>query len=178
MHLAVLALEAKILTNDNVTQRILSLVQSPLLQGAALKTLLQYFNTLVKIYPAKYKETARALTQQRIYRYIQEFYKRMIHTFFSGEAEDRNEIHNIAKCLAELTFSWANSDQTRIEPVLEQMLKDSEHSEHEKVKQFSLLTLGELGRRVSLGPKVVQQQISQFKVKIQPNPTIFERGHF
>ena len=69
MHLAVLALEAKILTNDNVTQRILSLVQSPLLQGAALKTLLQYFNTLVKIYPAKYKETARALTQQRIYRY-------------------------------------------------------------------------------------------------------------
>ena len=89
----------------------------------------------------------------------------MTHTFFSGEAEDRNEIHNIAKCLAELTFSWANSDQTRIEPVLEQMLKDSEHSEHEKVKQFSLLTLGELGRRVSLGPKVVQQQISQFKVK-------------
>ena len=85
--------------------------------------------------------------------------------FFSGEAEDRNEIHNIAKCLAELTFSWANSDQTRIEPVLEQMLKDSEHSEHEKVKQFSLLTLGELGRRVSLGPKVVQQQISQFKVR-------------
>jgi len=150
MHLAVLALEAKILTNDNVTQRILSLVQSPLLQGAALKTLLQYFNTLVKIYPAKYKETARALTQQRIY---------------SGEAEDRNEIHNIAKCLAELTFSWANSDQTRIEPVLEQMLKDSEHSEHEKVKQFSLLTLGELGRRVSLGPKVVQQQISQFKTQ-------------
>ena len=70
MHLAVLALEAKILTNDNVTQRILSLVQSPLLQGAALKTLLQYFNTLVKIYPAKYKETARALTQQRIYRYF------------------------------------------------------------------------------------------------------------
>ena len=100
----------------------------------------------------------------------------MTHTFFSGEAEDRNEIHNIAKCLAELTFSWANSDQTRIEPVLEQMLKDSEHSEHEKVKQFSLLTLGELGRRVSLGPKVVQQQISQFKVKIQPNPTILSEA--
>ena len=96
--------------------------------------------------------------------------------FFSGEAEDRNEIHNIAKCLAELTFSWANSDQTRIEPVLEQMLKDSEHSEHEKVKQFSLLTLGELGRRVSLGPKVVQQQISQFKVRLMDPRTAWDRS--
>ena len=74
-----------------------------------------------------------------------------------------------------MTFSWANSDQTRIEPVLEQMLKDSEHSEHEKVKQFSLLTLGELGRRVSLGPKVVQQQISQFKVRFIYPRTAWDR---
>lgn len=150
MQVAVLALEAKILTNIKVSEKILSLVQSPLLQGAALKTLLKYLNTLVKIYPEKYKDTARALTQKRIYK---------------GEAEDRNEIHNIAKCLAELTFSWANTDQSRIEPVLEQMLQDSEHSDLEKVKQFSLLTLGELGRRISLGPKVVQQQISQFKTQ-------------
>ena len=45
------------------------------------------------------------------------------------------------------------------------MLKDSEHSESEKVRQFSLLTLGELGRRIALGPQVVQKQISQFKVE-------------
>ena len=51
-----------------------------------------------------------------------------------------------------------------IEPVIEQMLKDSEHSESEKVRQFSLLSLGELGRRIALGPQVVQKQISQFKV--------------
>ena len=68
MNLAVIALEANITTNDKITQCILDLVISPLLQGSALKTLLLYFNTLVKIHPNKYKETARALTQ-RIYRY-------------------------------------------------------------------------------------------------------------
>ena len=68
MSLAVTALEANIMTNDKITQCILDLVISPLLQGSALKTLLLYFNTLVKIHPNKYKETARALTQ-RIYRY-------------------------------------------------------------------------------------------------------------
>ena len=68
MNLAVLALDAKIHINDAVTNRILALVGSPLLQGSALKTLLLYFRTLVKVHPQKYKETARALTQKRIYR--------------------------------------------------------------------------------------------------------------
>jgi len=45
------------------------------------------------------------------------------------------------------------------------MLNDAQHSESEKVKQFSLLTLGEMGRRIPLGPTVIQQQISQFKVR-------------
>ena len=43
------------------------------------------------------------------------------------------------------------------------MLQDAQHSDSEKVKQFSLLTLGEMGRRIPLGPTVIQQQISQFK---------------
>ena len=70
MHLAVLSLERGIAVNDKITEKILNLVQSPLLQGAAVKTLLQYFNTLVKIEPNKYKETVRALTQTRIYGYV------------------------------------------------------------------------------------------------------------
>ena len=69
MNLAVIALDAGIATNDKITERILALVVSPLLQGTALKTLLLYFNTIVKQHPGKYKETARALTQ-RIYRLI------------------------------------------------------------------------------------------------------------
>ena len=67
MHFAVLALETKIPTNDKITEKIIQLVQSPLLQGAALTTLLKYFNTLVRMYPAKYKKTAQVLTQHRIY---------------------------------------------------------------------------------------------------------------
>ena len=84
-----------------------------------------------------------------------------------GQAEHRNEIHNTARCLAELTHSWAlvKGNVTEfIQPVIEQMLQDAQHSESEKVKQFSLLTLGEMGRRIPLGPTVIQQQISQFKV--------------
>ena len=36
------------------------------------------------------------------------------------------------------------------------MLNDSEHAESDAVKQFALLTLGELGHRIPLGPKVIQ----------------------
>lgn len=61
-----------------------------------------------------------------------------------------------------------------IEPVIEQMLQDAQHSESEKVKQFSLLTLGEMGRRLPLGPAVIQQQISQFKVCITVGKILFE----
>ena len=84
-----------------------------------------------------------------------------------GAAEHRNEIHNTARCLAELTHSWAvgkGNVNDHIQPVIEQMLQDAQHSDSEKVKQFSLLTLGEMGRRIPLGPTVIQQQISQFKV--------------
>ena len=148
MNLGVNALEAKIASNDKVTDNVLQLVRSPLLQGSALKTLLLYFNTIVKVHPNKYKDTARALTG-RVY---------------SGpEPESRNEIHNIARCLAELTISWGNGQKSAIEPVIGQMLTDSEHAQSDCVKQFSLLTLGELGHRTPLGPKVIQHQISQFK---------------
>ena len=88
---------------------------------------------------------------------------------FRGQAEHRNEIHNTARCLAELTHSWAigkGNVPDYIQPVIEQMLQDAQHSDSEKVKQFSLLTLGEMGRRLPLGPTVIQQQISQFKVKL------------
>ena len=87
------------------------------------------------------------------------FRKNTIKIKFSHEAESRAEIHNIARCLAELTTSRGEA----VEPVISQMLTDSEHSELDQVKQFSLLTLGELGRRIPLGPKVIQHQMSQFK---------------
>ena len=75
-------------------------------------------------------------------------------------------MHNIARCLAELTFAWAGEKGLpAIEPVISQMLNDSEYSELDSVKQFALLTLGELGRRIPLGPKVTKHQIAQFKVQ-------------
>ena len=69
----------------------------------------------------------------------------------------------MARCLAELTVSWGGGEKGQVEPVIGQMLNDSEHAGDDSVKQFSLLTLGELGHRIPLGPKVIQHQISQFK---------------
>ena len=62
-----LARQCNIPENEKVTERVLELVKSPLLQGAPLKALLMYFQQLVKSSPNKYKSTARLLTEKSIY---------------------------------------------------------------------------------------------------------------
>jgi len=68
MDLAVQAQQANIPENQKVTEKVLELVKSPLLQGQPLVSLLGYFRQLVKSTPQKYKPTARALTENTIYK--------------------------------------------------------------------------------------------------------------
>lgn len=69
MDLAVQAQQANISENQKITEKVLELVKSPLLQGQPLTSLLAYFRQLVKSTPQKYKSTARALTETTIYKY-------------------------------------------------------------------------------------------------------------
>ena len=68
MDLAVQCQQANIAENQKITEKVLELVKSPLLQKGTLKSLLGYFEQLVKSNPAKYKATARQLTDNSIYK--------------------------------------------------------------------------------------------------------------
>ena len=68
MDLAIQAQQAGIPENQKITEKVLELVRSPLLQGAPLQSLLAYFRQLVQSAPQKYKKTARDLTENAIYK--------------------------------------------------------------------------------------------------------------
>ncbi|XP_076174550.1 cullin-associated and neddylation-dissociated 1 isoform X2 [Ptiloglossa arizonensis] len=117
--------------SDNILPEILVLVKSPLLQGVALNSMLEFFQALVQadIPGLGYRELLSML--------IAPVSQSVLH---------KQAYHSLAKCAAALTITWHQEAQA----VVEQFLKDVQNPQSDAQHIFALLVIGEIGRHVDL----------------------------
>ncbi|XP_053976488.1 cullin-associated NEDD8-dissociated protein 1 isoform X2 [Hylaeus anthracinus] len=117
---------------DNILPEILVLVKSPLLQGVALNSMLEFFQALVQadIPGLGYRELLSML----------------IAPVSSQSVLHKQAYHSLAKCAAALTITWHREAQA----VVEQFLKDVQSPQSDAQHIFALLVIGEIGRHVDL----------------------------
>ncbi|XP_043472361.1 cullin-associated NEDD8-dissociated protein 1 [Leptopilina heterotoma] len=127
--------------SENILPEILVLVKSPLLQGAALNSMLEFFQALVQagVPGLSYRELLSMLVAPVN---IPQLHKQAY--------------HSLAKCAAALTIMWP---QEAI-GVVGQFLKDVQNPQSDARHIFALLVIGEIGRHVDLS------NISSLKVII------------
>ncbi|XP_046614715.1 cullin-associated NEDD8-dissociated protein 1 [Neodiprion virginianus] len=120
--------------SDNILPEILGLVKSPLLQGAALNSLLEFFQALVqaRIPGLSYRELLSMLIAL-----VSQPQTSVLH---------KQAYHSLAKCAAALTITWHQEAQG----VVEQFLKDVQNPHSDSQHIFALLVIGEIGRHVDL----------------------------
>ncbi|XP_014297197.1 cullin-associated NEDD8-dissociated protein 1 [Microplitis demolitor] len=116
---------------DSILPEILVLVKSPLLQGAALSAMLEFFQALVQadIPGVGYQELLSML--------IEPVNKSVLH---------KQAYHSLAKCAAALTITW----QQEAHGVVEQFIKNVQHPQNDAQHIFALLVIGEIGKHVDL----------------------------
>ncbi|XP_076759288.1 cullin-associated and neddylation-dissociated 1 isoform X1 [Xylocopa sonorina] len=117
--------------SDNILPEILILVKSPLLQGVALNSMLEFFQALVQadIPGLGYRELLSMLLAP-----------------VSQAVLHKQAYHSLAKCAAALTITWHQEAQA----VVEQFLKDVQSPQCDAQHIFALLVIGEIGRHVDL----------------------------
>ncbi|XP_017793539.1 PREDICTED: cullin-associated NEDD8-dissociated protein 1 isoform X2 [Habropoda laboriosa] len=117
--------------SDNILPEILVLVKSPLLQGVALNSMLEFFQALVQadIPGLGYRELLSMLLFP-----------------VSQSVLHKQAYHSLAKCAAALTITWHQEAQA----VVEQFLKDVQNPQSDAQHIFALLVIGEIGRHVDL----------------------------
>ncbi|KAJ8684120.1 hypothetical protein QAD02_019912 [Eretmocerus hayati] len=118
--------------SDNILPEILVLVKSPLLQGAALNSMLEFFQALVQagIPGLGYRELLSMLVAP--VNQTQQLHKQAY--------------HSLAKCAAALTITW----HQEAHGVVENFLKDVQGQQSDARHIFALLVIGEIGRHVDL----------------------------
>lgn len=120
--------------------QILLLVQSPLLQGGALDSILEFFKALVNADLSKL--SSRDLLQMLI---TPVYNPPIIQPSNAVLAVHKQAFHSIAKCVAAII------GQTEAPKVINQFVTDIRHTKSsDSVKLFSLLALGEIGRQMDL----------------------------
>ncbi|OQR70115.1 cullin-associated NEDD8-dissociated protein 1-like, partial [Tropilaelaps mercedesae] len=122
-----------------ILPEILVLVKSPLLQGAALNAMLEFFKTLSysNVDGVGFRQLLLLLTGL-VYQQSQ-----------TNQPIHKNAYHSIAKCVAALTV--ANLTNPEACQVVPQFLKEiASNSTTDSVHQFALLAIGEIGKHIDL----------------------------
>ncbi|KAF7722886.1 Cullin-associated NEDD8-dissociated protein 1 [Apophysomyces ossiformis] len=122
---------------------LFQLIQSPLLQGTALTSLLNLFEALAKTSPADYQILVKGLVDP------------LLAVETSGVSAggvaavaNKQAAATVAQCVAVLAV---NTDQINCQETISTFQKYIENpSTNDSVKYLSLLTLGEIGRRIDL----------------------------
>ncbi|KAH0549044.1 cullin-associated NEDD8-dissociated protein 1 [Cotesia glomerata] len=117
--------------SDSILPEILVLVKSPLLQGAALSAMLEFFQALVQA------EIPGIGYQELLAMLIEPVNKSALH---------KQAYHSLAKCAAALTITW----QKEAHGVVEQFIKNVQHPQNDAQHIFALLVIGEIGKHVDL----------------------------
>jgi cullin-associated NEDD8-dissociated protein 1 len=130
-HLAFLAI-----IPQTILPEALILVRSPLLQGSALNSMLEFFQAIVQnSFPGlDYEELVTRLTQP----IISPNQTLTLH---------KQAFHSIAKCMAAISVI----DETRAINSVRQLLADiRNHKDSDAIQLFALLAVGEIGKSVDL----------------------------
>ncbi|XP_013401957.1 LOW QUALITY PROTEIN: cullin-associated NEDD8-dissociated protein 1-like [Lingula anatina] len=128
---------------SGILPQILVLVRSPLLQGVALNSLLEFFQALVNCGLAGmgFRQLLQMLTAPVYHP------SSATQPANSTLAVHKQAFHSIAQCVAVLTIACKNEAST----VVNQFVADIKNSSStDSVKLFALLALGEVGRHVDL----------------------------
>ncbi|XP_067009322.1 cullin-associated NEDD8-dissociated protein 1 [Anabrus simplex] len=127
--------------SDSILPEILILAKSPLLQGAALNSMLEFFQALVKagLPGLGYRDLLAMLVAP------------VTQSSMTGAAGPvavlhKQAFHSLAKCVAALTVTCMQEALT----VVEQFLRDVQNPRNDAQHIFALLIIGEIGRHVDL----------------------------
>ncbi|XP_015114228.1 cullin-associated NEDD8-dissociated protein 1 [Diachasma alloeum] len=117
--------------SETILPEILVLVKSPLLQGAALNAMLEFFQALVQagIPGLGYRELLAMLVAP-----------------VTSSVLHKQAYHSLAKCAAALTITW----QQEAHGVVEQFIKNVQDPASDSQHIFALLVIGEIGKHVDL----------------------------
>ncbi|XP_049773388.1 cullin-associated NEDD8-dissociated protein 1 [Schistocerca cancellata] len=134
--------------SDAILPEILTLVKSPLLQGAALNSMLEFFEALVK---AELPGLGfRDLLSMLVAPITQCGESTMPVLILHKQA-----FHSLAKCVAALTVTWRQEALT----VVEQFLRNVQNPRNDAQHIFALLVIGEIGRHIDLSSITSLKQV-------------------
>lgn len=142
---------------NNILPETLNLAKSPLLQGAALSSMLEFFQALVA-----------ANLPGLGYRNLLELLMAPISnsssspTVATTPSLHKQAFHSLAKCVAALTVTW----KAEAIVVVEQFLADVNGQRSDSHHIFALLVIGEIGRHIDLSgiPHVKQVVLNSFSL--------------
>ncbi|XP_025074466.1 cullin-associated NEDD8-dissociated protein 1 [Pogonomyrmex barbatus] len=121
--------------SEHILPEILTLVKSPLLQGVALNSMLEFFQALVQanLPGLGYRDLLAML--------IVPVTSSLLH---------KQAYHSLAKCAAALTITWHNEAQCIVQQLLKDVQNPSKDVQNVAQHIFALLVIGEIGRHVDL----------------------------
>ncbi|CAO3635273.1 unnamed protein product [Cunninghamella blakesleeana] len=127
----------------NILPSLFQLIQSPLLQGIALKSLLNLFGALGRASPTDYDSFVKSLVDPLLGAHTSG-----VSAGGVAAVANKKAASTVAQCIAVLA---ANTDQTNCDTTVKNFqnyITDS--TSNDSVRYLSLLSLGEIGKRVDL----------------------------
>lgn len=121
--------------NNAILPQILKLVKSPLLQGSALNSLLDFFRALVKC------NLPDLTFHHLIQKFVEPIGKRNTPCTLHKQA-----FYSLAKCVAAITVTC----QSHALPIVPQFIQEIQKAENDTQQIFALLVVGEIGREIDL----------------------------
>ncbi|CAO3690585.1 unnamed protein product [Rhizopus microsporus] len=136
---------------------LFQLIQSPLLQGSSLNSLLNLLAALAKASPSDYQYFVKGLVDPLL-----AAKKSNVQAGSASAVTNKQAASTVAQCVAVLAANTSESNRNETITNFQSYILDP--SANESVKYLSLLTLGELGRRINLSEfnNIDQQVIDLF----------------
>ncbi|KAI8337575.1 armadillo-type protein [Chlamydoabsidia padenii] len=126
-----------------VLPSLFQLIQSPLLQGAALKSLLKLFGALGRASPADYESFVKNLVDPLL-----SSHTAGVSAGGVAAVSNKQAASTVAQCVAVLAVNTEKSNCESTVRIFQDYIKDP--SLNNSIQYLSLLTLGEVGRRMDL----------------------------
>lgn len=135
--------------NKAILPQVLVLVESPLLQGTALQSMLQFFKALVKCnLPGLSYDSLLCMLLQPITRLTQNPPQTQTAANHQHQTLHKQAFYSLAKCVAAITVTYQPHAMTVVPKFINEIQKGSNSSDSQQI--FALLVVGEIGREVDL----------------------------
>ncbi|CAO3590165.1 unnamed protein product [Absidia cylindrospora] len=122
---------------------LFELIQSPLLQGAALRSLLKLFGALGRASPADYETFVKSLVDPLL-----SAHATGVSAGGVAAVPNKQAASTVAQCVAVLAVNTEKGNRDSTVHIFQNYIKGA--SSNNSIRYLSLLTLGEIGRRIDL----------------------------